>query len=140
MMYRAQGGAANPTDVFIPILIATAIATIVGLTALCIRQKIKMDRVIWGWLGAIAATVGAITYFFANLPADKVQLYSTFGANLILFSVIIAFILAGIRRKASRIRCIHRRSKRGIQDSSYDNPIPCGNTCGNRDVPRIRCT
>lgn len=99
MMYRAQGGAANPTDVFIPILIATAIATIVGLTALCIRQKIKMDRVIWGWLGAIAATVGAITYFFANLPADKVQLYSTFGANLILFSVIIAFILAGIRRK-----------------------------------------
>ena len=99
MMYRAQGGAANPTDVFIPILIATAIATIVGLTALCIRQKIKMDRVIWGWLGAIAATVGAITYFFANLPADKVQLYSNFGANLILFSVIIAFILAGIRRK-----------------------------------------
>lgn len=99
MMYRAQGGAANPTDVFIPILIATAIATIVGITALCIRQKIKMDRVIWGWLGAIAATVGAITYFFANLPADKVQLYSTFGANLILFSVIIAFILAGIRRK-----------------------------------------
>lgn len=99
MMYRAQGGAANPTDVFIPILIATAIATIVGLTALCIRQKIKMDRVIWGWLGAIAATVGAITYFFANLPADKVQLYSTLGANLILFSVIIAFILAGIRRK-----------------------------------------
>lgn len=99
MMYRAQGGAANPTDVFIPILIATAIATIVGLTALCIRQKIKMDRVIWGWLGAIAATVGAITYFFANLQADKVQLYSTFGANLILFSVIIAFILAGIRRK-----------------------------------------
>ena len=99
MMYRAQGGAANPTDVFIPILIATAIATIVGLTALCIRQKIKMDRVIWGWLGAIAATVGAITYFFANLPADKVQLYSTFGANLILFSVIIAFILAGIRQR-----------------------------------------
>ncbi len=99
MMYRAQGGAANPTDVFIPILIATAIATIVGLNALCIRKKIKMDRVIWGWLGAIAATVGAITYFFANLPADKVQLYSTFGANLILFSVIIAFILAGIRRK-----------------------------------------
>ncbi len=80
MMYRAQGGAANPTDVFIPILIATAIATIVGLTALCIRQKIKMDRVIWGWLGAIAATVGAITYFFANLPADiKNEVSRRFG-------------------------------------------------------------
>lgn len=99
MMYRAQGGAANPTDIFIPILIATAIATIVGLTALCIKQKIKMDRVIWCWLGAIALIVGGITWFFASLPAEKVQIYSTFGANLILFSVIIAFILAGIRRK-----------------------------------------
>lgn len=99
MMYRAQGGASNPTDIFIPILIATAIATIVGLTALCIKQRIRMDRVIWSWLGAIALIVGGITYFFANLPAEKVQLYSTFGANLILFSVIIAFILAGIRRK-----------------------------------------
>lgn len=99
MMYRAQGGASNPTDIFIPILIATAIATIVGLTALCIKQRIRMDRVIWSWLGAIAIVVGGITYFFAHLPAEKVQLYSTFGANLILFSVIIAFILAGIRRK-----------------------------------------
>lgn len=99
MMYRAQGGASNPTDIFIPILIATAIATIVGLTALCIKQRIRMDRVIWSWLGAIALLVGGITYFFANLPAEKVQLYSTFGANLILFSVIIAFIFAGIRRK-----------------------------------------
>lgn len=99
MMYRAQGGAANPTDIFIPILIATAIATIVGLTALCIKQKIKMDKVIWCWLGAIALIVGGITWFFASLPAEKVQVYSTFGANLILFSVIIAFILAGIRRK-----------------------------------------
>lgn len=99
MMYRAQGGASNPTDIFIPILIATAIATIVGLTALCIKQRIRMDRVIWSWLGAIALLIGGITYFFANLPAEKVQLYSTFGANLILFSVIIAFILAGIRRK-----------------------------------------
>lgn len=99
MMYRAQGGAANPTDIFIPILIATAIATIVGLTALCIKQKIRMDKVIWCWLGAIALIVGGITWFFASLPAEKVQIYSTFGANLILFSVIIAFILAGIRRK-----------------------------------------
>lgn len=99
MMYRAQGGASNPTDIFIPILIATAIATIVGLTALCIKQRIRMDRVIWGWLAGIALAVAGITWFFASLPADKVQLYSTFGANLILFSVIIAFILAGIRRK-----------------------------------------
>lgn len=98
MMYRAQGGAANPTDIFIPILIATAVATLVGLGALCIRQRIRMDRVIWSWLAGIAAFVVAVTWFFSRLPADKVQVYSTFAANVILFCVIIAFIAVGVRK------------------------------------------
>lgn len=99
MMYRAQGGAANPTDVFIPILIATAVATLVGLLALCIKQRIRMDRVLWTWLGGIAAAVALIVWFFASLPSDKVQSYSTFGANVILFTVIIAFMGAGVKKK-----------------------------------------
>lgn len=99
MMYRAQGGAANPTDVFIPILIATAIATLVGLGALCLKQRIRMDGVIWAWLGGIAAFVAVVTWFFASLPGDKVGTYSTFGANFILFCVIMTFIGAGIGRK-----------------------------------------
>lgn len=99
MMYRAQGGAANPTDIFIPILIATAIATLVGLSALCLKQRIRMDRVICGWLAGIAAFVTLVTWGVTRLPADKVQLYSTFAANVILFCVIIAFIFAGVRRK-----------------------------------------
>lgn len=99
MMYRAQGGASNPTDVFIPILLATAIATLVGLIALCIRQRIRMDLVLWSWLAGIAAFVGGIAWWFSSLPREKVELYSTFGANFILFSVIILFISAGIRRK-----------------------------------------
>ncbi|MBD5206798.1 MAG: hypothetical protein HDS79_00780 [Bacteroidales bacterium] len=99
MMYRAQGGATNPTDIFIPILIATAVATLVGLVALCLKQRIRMDGVIWSWLGGIALFVGGVTWFFSRLPADKVEVYSTFGANFILFCVIIAFICAGIKRK-----------------------------------------
>lgn len=99
MMYRAQGGAANPTDVFVPILIATAIATLVGLGALCLRQRIRMDRVIWSWLGGIAAFVALVTWFFSSLSADKVQVYSTFFANVILFAVIIAFLGVGVRRR-----------------------------------------
>lgn len=99
MMYRAQGGAANPTDIFIPILIATTVATLVGLGALCIKQRIKMDRVIWIWLAGLAAIVASVTWFFSSLPSDKVSLYSTFGANVILFIVIIAFICAGVRKK-----------------------------------------
>lgn len=99
MMYRAQGGAANPTDIFIPILIATSVATLVGLTALCIKQRIRMDAVLWSWLAGIALFVAGVTWGFSRLPADKVQIYSTCAANVILFSVIIAFIAAGVRRK-----------------------------------------
>lgn len=99
MMYRAQGGAANPTDIFLPILIATAVATLVGLIALCIKQRIRMDLVLWSWLLGIAAVVGAIVWYFSSLPAELVQTYSTFGANVILFCVIIVFLTAGIRKK-----------------------------------------
>lgn len=99
MMYRAQGGAANPTDIFIPILIATSIATLVGLTALCVKQRIRMDAVLWSWLAGIALFVAGVTWGFSRLPADKVQVYSTCAANVILFSVIIAFIAAGVCKK-----------------------------------------
>lgn len=98
MMYRAQGGASNPTDIFIPILIATAIATLTGLIALCMKQRIRMDAALWSWLGGIALAVAGITWFFSSLPPDKVQTYSTFGANVILFTVIIGFIVSGIRK------------------------------------------
>lgn len=98
MMYRAQGGASNPTDIFIPILIATAVATLVGLLALCAKQRIRLDWVIWSWLLGIAAAVALIVWFFSSLPADKVQLYSNFAANVLLFSVIILFIGSGVRR------------------------------------------
>lgn len=99
MMYRAQGGAANPTDIFLPILIATAIATLFGLSILCVKQRIRMDRVIWSWLLGIAGVVALIVWFFNSLPSDKVEIYSTFAANVILFVVIISFLIAGVRKK-----------------------------------------
>lgn len=99
MMYRAQGGASNPTDVFIPILLATSIATLVGLVALCLKQHIRMDRVIWSWLGGIALVAGGLAWWFGTLPRETVETYSTFAANFMLFGVILAFIGAGIRKK-----------------------------------------
>ncbi|MDO4336034.1 MAG: nucleoside recognition domain-containing protein [Bacteroidales bacterium] len=115
MMYRAQGGAGNPTDVFIPILLATAIATLVGLTALCLRQKIRMDRVIWSWLGGIAAVVGGIAWWFSTMPAAQVEKYSTFAANFILFSVIISFIVAGMRKRVNVYDCFIEGAKEGFR-------------------------
>ena len=75
MTYRAQMGAANPSDIFIPILIATFIATFVGLFALCLKQRIKIDKVLVSWALGIVAVIGGIMYFFSQLPQEKMQLY-----------------------------------------------------------------
>ena len=100
MTYRASCGAANPTDVFIPILIATFVATLVGLIDLCIKQKINIfDRVIIKWLLGLLAVVVGVVWYFSTLTPDLMQKYSSFAANLILFSVIIGFIFAGVRKK-----------------------------------------
>lgn len=115
MMYRAQGGASNPTDIFIPILIATAIATLVGLLALCLKQRIKLDAVLLGWLGGIAAIVAGVVWFFSSLPADKVELYSTFAANLILFTVIMVFIGAGVKKRMRVYDVFIEGAKEGFQ-------------------------
>jgi len=115
MMYRAQGGASNPTDIFIPILIATAIATLAGLIALCLKQRIKMDRVIWSWLLGIASAVAAIVWLFSSMPAEKMQIYSTAGANIILFIVIIAFISAGVKKRVNVYDTFIEGAKEGFR-------------------------
>ncbi|MDE6811301.1 MAG: hypothetical protein K2J15_03015 [Muribaculaceae bacterium] len=99
MMYRAQGGASNPSDIFLPILIATSIATLVGLLALCLKQRIRIDRVILGWLGGIALVVGGVAWLFSGMDADAARKWSTFAANFILFGVIIGFIAAAVRKR-----------------------------------------
>ena len=100
MTYRAACGAANPTDVFVPILIATFVATLVGIIGLCLKQRIKIfDRVIVSWLLGIAAVVVGIVWFFSTLTPEQMQRYSSFIANIILFGVIILFIGAGLKNK-----------------------------------------
>lgn len=115
MMYRAQGGAQSPTDVFIPILIATAVATLAGLTLLCIRQRIRPDRVIISWLGGLAVIITAVVWFFTSLPAEKVQTYSSFGANFLLFSVIMVFLIAGMRKRLNLYDCFIEGAKEGFK-------------------------
>lgn len=100
MTYRATCGAANPTDVFVPILIATFVATVVGITALCIKQRINiLDRVIIGWLMGLIAVVAAIVWYFSTLTPEQMQRYSSFFANIILFGVILLFIVAGLKSR-----------------------------------------
>lgn len=100
IMYRAQAGAANPTDVFMPILVATFIATLVGIIALCIKQRISLkDPVLLAWLGGLTVLVGAMVWFFSSLPPADVERYSTFIANFLLFGVIALFMGVGLFKR-----------------------------------------
>lgn len=100
MVYRAQMGAANPSDVFLPILIATYISTLAGLIITCIKQRINLfDKVIISTIAVVTAIIGGILAFFMNLPQEKVSLYSTVSANMLLFSIIILFLVSGFRKK-----------------------------------------
>ncbi len=93
MVYRAQLGAANPTDIFIPILIATYFSTLAGLIAVSIYQKINLwDRVILAYLGGISLVIGGVIWYFSSLDREALTLASNLASNLILFGIIISFI------------------------------------------------
>lgn len=116
MMYRAQAGASNPTDVFLPILLATFIATLVGIVALCIRQRIRLlDPVLIGWLTGMAAIIGGIVWFFSSLPKEQVELYSGFIANFLLFSVIAGFLIMGLRKRINMYDAFIEGAKEGFK-------------------------
>lgn len=116
MTYRASCGAANPTDVFVPIMIATFIATLVGVIALCIKQRIRLlDPVLLSWLVGLTALVSGIVWFFSTLTPAEMQRYSSFLANIILFSVILAFIGAGLRKRINVYEAFIEGAKDGFK-------------------------
>ena len=116
MVYRAQMGAGNPSDVFLPILLATYITTLAGLIITCIKQRINIfDRVIISTVTIATAIMGGLLVFFMNLPAEKVSLYSTVGANMLLFTIIILFLVAGVRKKINVYEAFIDGAKEGFK-------------------------
>lgn len=100
MVYRAQMGAANPTDVFIPLLIATYCSTLAGLIAVSVYQRIRLwDKVILSYLFVLTAIVGGVIGYFSSLDKEELTVVSNVASNVILFSIIISFIgMAAWRR------------------------------------------
>ncbi|THG56915.1 hypothetical protein E5981_16530, partial [Bacteroides faecichinchillae] len=100
MVYRAQMGAAQPTDVFIPILLSTFISTLVGVIAVSITQKINLiNKPILILMGIVCLFFSCLIFLFLNISREEMGTYSTLIANIILFGVIILFILTGVRKK-----------------------------------------
>ena len=100
MVYRAQLGAADPTDVFIPILIATYFSTLVGLIAVAVRQRINLfNKVVLAYLVGVTALIAGVIAYFSSLEGEALTTASNVASNVILFTIIISFIgMAAWRR------------------------------------------
>lgn len=111
---RSVLGATNPTDVFIPLLIATFFSTITGLIVASIYQKIKFDIVIIGYLAVATAIIGGIIYGFSIMPVDRVGPVSKVASSVIIFSIISSFFILGIKNKVNLYETFIEGAKEGF--------------------------
>lgn len=115
MVYRAQLGAAQPTDVFVPILLATFFSTLAGIIAVSLYQRINLlNRTILLFLGGTSLVIAGIIYFFNMLSRQQIDIYSTTTANVFLFVIIIGFIVAGMRKKINVYDAFVEGAKEGF--------------------------
>ncbi len=113
--FRAQQGAANPTDVFIPILFATFISTLTGLLVVGWNQGLKLlDRVVLGYLGGLALFMSTLLIYFVNLDQAEMQAQSAFLSNFLLFSVISGFIGGALAKKVNVFETFVEGAKKGF--------------------------
>lgn len=102
MVYRAQMGAAQPTDIFVPILLATFFSTLAGIVFTSLYQRINLiNRTMLLTLGGMSAVVAAIIWGFAQMDKAQMNIVSTSVANILLMLIIVMFILAGMRKKVN---------------------------------------
>lgn len=98
MVYRAQMGAAQPTDIFVPILLATFFSTLAGIIVTSLYQRINLiNRTMLLTLGGMCAVVAAIIWGFSQMDKSQMNVVSTSVANILLMTIIVVFILAGMR-------------------------------------------
>ena len=128
MAQRAILGAKDPSDIFIPTLLATFAGTLVALVAVALRQRIRLtDPVILAWLGGITAfMLGMVWYFTQFLTREEIQLVSKVVGNLLLFSIIVAFIGGALYKRANVYEVFIEGAKGGIHMSLVIIPFLVG--------------
>ena len=117
-MYRVQQGASDPTLVFLPILIATTASSLAGLLAVAFMQKLKLyDPVVMAWLGGLILGLGSLMALLATLSNAAISSMSSLMGNLTLFGIIMAFLVAGARKKIAVYECFVEGAKEGFNIS-----------------------
>ena len=115
MVYRAQLGAAQPTDIFVPILLATFAATLTGIIITSIYQRINLFQpVLLGFLGGLCLLVAGTIWAFSQMDKDTMDTVSTFAANVILFGIILSFIIAGMVKRVNVYEAFIEGAKEGF--------------------------
>ncbi|MFH1321142.1 MAG: nucleoside recognition domain-containing protein [Bacteroidota bacterium] len=115
MVYRAQLGAANPSDIFIPILLATFFSTMAGLTVTSMYQRINLlNKTVIAYLGGLSLLIAGIIFYFATLTQGKITIVSMICSNLILFSIIALFIILALRKKVNVYESFIEGAKEGF--------------------------
>jgi len=119
MAQRAILGAKDPSDIFIPCMIATYVATLTGIIVVALKQGINLlNRVVLGWLGGMTAAICAVVYYFTQyLTKPEIELVSKVSSNLILFSIIVIFIYGAMRKGENVYEAFIEGAKGGIQTS-----------------------
>jgi spore maturation protein SpmA len=119
MAQRAILGAKDPSDIFIPCMIATYVATVAGIIAVSIRPRINLiNGVVLGWLGGMTAAIaGLIWYMTTFLTKPEIETFSKVASNLILFTIIVVFIVGALRKKVNVYEAFIEGAKGGIQTS-----------------------
>lgn len=116
MVYRAQLGAAQPTDIFIPILLATFFSTMAGIIITSLYQRINLlNKVMLLTVGSMSLVVAGIIWGFGQLDKDQMNIVSTTVANILLMTIIVGFILAGVRKKINVYDAFIEGAKEGFQ-------------------------
>jgi spore maturation protein SpmA len=119
MAQRAILGAKDPSDIFIPCMIATYVATVAGIIAVSIRQRINLlNGVVLGWLGGMTAAIATLIWYFTQyLTKPEIETVSKVASNLILFSIIVAFIVGAMIKRVNVYEAFIEGAKGGIQTS-----------------------
>ena len=116
MMYRAQFHAANPSDIFLPILLTTFVSTLVAVISVCIMQKINLlQKNLLLFFGSMLLFIGGLMWLFRSMEQQQIALYSTLFANVLLFTIICGFVYSGIRKKLNVYETFIEGAKDGFQ-------------------------
>ncbi|MCP5190893.1 MAG: hypothetical protein H6988_10945 [Pseudomonadales bacterium] len=113
--YRAQMGAQDPTDVFIPILMATYCSTLAGFLFVATMQRLRLDAVVLAWLGGLTAVVGGAALYFAQLPAEQMTAQSSALSNFLLLGLVTLFLLGAMAKRVNAYEAFIDGAKDGFQ-------------------------